>query len=676
MKATTMQKRERISDVKELKNELSAQVKDNNGIHRIIICGGSGCASLGGQLVRERFEKEIKNNGFNGKIELKKTGCPGICVNGPIVTIEPGNTFYQRINEDDVPKIIEKIFGKMDDDTIKSDRVVDHLLYTDPDTGNKITSRDKITFFNRQERVAFRNCGKVDPTDINEYILGDGYLALEKALKDMTPENVVQTVIDSGLRGRGGGGFSTGKKWNYASETENSIKYIICNGGAYKDRTILEGDPHSVIEGMVIAAYAIGACRGYFYVRAEDTLTIQHLQKAIADAESLGLLGENILNKGLDFHLEIIESAGAFVCGEETALISFIEDSRGMPDQKPPYPAISGLNGKPTIVNNVETLANIAPLILDGAKRFSKLGTDKSTGTKLYVLEGNTNNTGLVEVPFGSSLRDLISIGGGIAKGRDFKTALIGGPSGGFVPKGFLDVPLEFDTIKAAGAIVGSSSINVMDDSACIIEVTRLSIAFLADESCGKCVPCRIGTKRMLEILTRITGGKAKIEDIDLLQELAGSIKDTALCGLGQTSANPVLTGIKHFRNEYEAHIRDKHCHAAVCETLAKSPCQNSCPAGINVPEYVALIGKKKYVRSLDLIRKRNPFSSVCGHICNHPCESLCRRGELEESIAIKDVKRFASDFDPVRRKKYNGKKGAKTGKKVAVIGSGPGGLT
>ena len=662
-----MQKIEKVNEIKGLKERIAEQ-SENKGTQCITMCGGSGCTSLGGQLVRDRFEKEIKNNGFGDKVEIKTVGCLGLCVNGPIVNLGPDDTFYQIVSENDVPGILE--------DTVKNGRTIDKLLYANPVTGDKIASNKDIPFFKQQERVTFRNCGKIDPTDINEYIRDNGYLALEKALKEMTSDDVINCVTESGLRGRGGGGFSTGTKWRCAQEIDSNVKYLICNGGAYKDRTILEGDPHSVIEGMVIAGYAIGARQGYFYVRAEDTITIKHLKKAIADAEALGVLGKNVLKKGFDFNLDIKESAGAFVCGEESALISFIEDARGMPRQKPPYPAFEGLNGKPTIVNNVETFANIAPILLNGTKWFSNLGTEKSPGSKLYVLEGKVNNTGLVEVSFGKSLREIITIGGGIANGRSFKSALIGGPSGGFVPKSFLDAPLEFDTIKSAGAVVGSSSLNVLDDSACIVEVTRLSISFLADESCGKCVPCRIGTKRMLEILTRITQGEAEMGDIDLLEQMATSIKDTALCGLGQTATNSVLTSIKHFRDEYESHIRDKHCHAAVCDSLAKSPCQNSCPASINVPEYVALAGKNEYGRCLELIRKRNPFSSVCGHICNHPCEILCRRGDLEESIAIKDIKRFASDFDPKLRKEFSGKPVDSTGKKVAVIGGGPGGLT
>lgn len=664
-----MENVDKYDDIKKLKESISKQVKDESNTPCVTICGGSGCSSLGGQQIRERFEEEIASNKkLKDEIIIRETGCFGICANGPIITITPKNLFYQKVGVDDVPQIITE--------TLEKDNVVESLLYCDPVEGNRVEEQSEIGFFKSQNRLTFRHCGKIDPTNINDYILDNGYAAVEKALKKMTPESVVKAIVDSGLKGRGGGGFSTGTKWKCASGTESEIKYIICNGGAFKDKSILEGDPHSIIEGMVIAGYAIGATQGYFYVRSEDTITIDHLKKAIADAESLGLLGENILNKGVNFKLSIKESAGSFVCGEESALISFIEGSRAVPSQKPPYPAVSGLNGYPTIVNNVETLANIAPIILNGATWYKKLGTKNSRGTKIFLVEGKTKNTGIVETDFGVTLRELISISGGFAPERNFKTALIGGPSGGFVSKGFLDAPLEFDAIKEAGAIVGSSSLNIMDESACVVEVTRLCIAFLQAESCGKCVPCRIGTKRMLDILTRITTGQGKMEDIDLLVEMATAIKDASLCGLGRTAANPVLTSIKHFREEYEEHIRSGYCRAAICEELSTAPCQNSCPASINIPEYVALAAKKKYVRALELVRKRNPFSSVCGHICNHPCEKLCRRGELEESIAIKDVKRFFSDFDTNKRRKYPVQKAPSTGKKVAVIGSGPGGLT
>lgn len=661
-----MQQLKSINDIRKLKPYIPM---DKDSAPCITICCGTGCSALGGQQVHERFEHEIAANGYKDKIRFKKIGCYGLCSNGPVIIITPRHNFYQEVKEEDVPKIIEE--------TVLNNRVLDDFLYVDPITKKKLIYDYEIPFFNKQQRVVFRRCGKIDPTNINEYIFEDGYLALEKAIRDMTPEDVIRVIIDSGLRGRGGGGFPTGLKWEVAKMVDARDKYIICNGGTFKDRTLLEGDPHSIIEGMTIAGYAVGAQQGFIFVRAEDRITIQHLKKAILDAKSLGLLGQNILDKGVHFDILIKEGAGAFVCGEETALISLIEGSRAMPDQKPPYPATRGLWDKPTIVNNVETLANVAPIILNRAEWYKKFGTERSRGTKLFILEGKTRNTGLVEVPFGTSLRDIInSIGRGMHVSRSFKSALIGGPSGGFVPMEFLDTPLEFETIKDAGAIVGSSSLNILDNGSCVVDIARLSIAFLQAESCGKCTPCRIGTKRMLEILTRITKGEGQITDIDLLEELAGSIKDTSLCGLGQTAANPVLTSIKYFRQEYEAHIRDKYCEAAVCETLSKVPCQNSCPAGINVPEYIALIGKKKYSRSLDLIRMRNPFSSVCGHICNHPCEILCRRGELDESIAIRDLKRFASDFDLRKRRRFTGKKAGLTGKKVAIIGSGPAGLT
>lgn len=665
-----MQKITSVEELKELRQCISS--KQDASQPCIVVCGGTGCTTLGSHSVYETLQSSIDDKKLAVKVSIKKSGCHGFCENGPLVVISPKEIFYQKVKAEDAPKIIEE--------TILEGRIVDDLLYKDPVTGKKSALAHEVPFYKKQNRIIFCH-NNIDPTEINEYIAVGGYQALEKTLSEMTPQDVVKVIKDSGLRGRGGAGFPTGEKWEIVSNAEGNPKYVLCNAyegdpGAFMNRSQLEGNPHAIIEGMIIAGYATGARYGYIYLCSDYYLAVQQVTKAIADAKANGFVGENILSKGFSFDIELKQGAGAYVCGEETAQIASIEGKRSMPRVRPPYPATSGLWGKPTCVNNVETFANVPPIILKGAGWFKQFGTKGSPGTKIFALSGKINNGGLVEVPMGTTLREIIfDIGGGIPGKRKFKAVQLGGPSGGCIPPEFLDVSIDFESVNDVGATMGSGGVIVMDEGNCMVNIARFFLDFSQSESCGKCVPCRVGTKRMLDIIDRITKGEGKEGDIETLVELGQTIGDSSLCALGQSAPNPALSTIKYFREEYEEHIRDKYCRAAVCETLVKSPCQNSCPAGINVPEYVALIGKKEYGRTVDLIRKRNPFPSVCGYVCTHPCEILCRRGNLDESIAIKHLKRFATDND--RRKRIPiEKKAPSTRKKVAVIGSGPAGLT
>lgn len=640
----------------------------------VTICGGTGCRAWGSEEVRMAFIQEIKNRGLAEKIDVMRTGCHGFCERGPVVVILPKEIFYQQVAVEDVPEIVAQ--------TLINKQIMSRLLYTDPITGQRIIYDHEVPFYKRQSRKVFSDNGRIDPTEIRDYIARGGYLALSKALFSMPPEKVIEEVEKSGLRGRGGAGFPTGRKWRLTKNAPGKEKYIVCNAdegdpGAFMDRSVLEGNPHLVLEGMLIAAYAIGAESGYVYVRAEYPLAVQHLKIAIEQAEELGLLGENILGSGFNFHLKIKEGAGAFVCGEETALLASIEGKRGMPRARPPFPAVAGLWGKPTNINNVETYANIRSIILDGAESYAAIGTAGSKGTKIFSLTGKINNTGLVEVPMGTTLRQVIyDIGGGIPKGRKFKAAQMGGPSGGCLPPKYLDLPIDYESLTEAGSMMGSGGMIVMDEKTCMVDIARFFLSFTQDESCGKCVPCRVGTKRMLEILTRITRGEGKEEDIDLLVEMGRIIKDSALCGLGQTCPNPVLSTINHFRHEYEVHIREKYCPAAVCEALVYAPCENTCPVRCDAAGYIALISAGKYEEALELIRLTMPLAGICGRVCNHPCENMCKRGDLDQPIAIASLKRFASDWEI-----QQGKMAPPTfiekskNKRVAIIGSGPAGL-
>ncbi len=534
----------------------------------VLCCGGTGCTSSGSAQIIERFEQKIKEAGLEKEVKVVRTGCFGLCEAGPVVIVYPEGTFYSRVKVEDVDEIVSEHLLK--------GRHVQHLVYTDHATHEQNANKglQDINFYKHQKRVALRNCGVIDPENIDEYLAFDGYKALEKALTSMTREQVIDEILKSGLRGRGGGGFPTGLKWKFTYSSQADQKYVACNAdegdpGAFMDRSVLEGDPHCVLEAMAIAGYAIGASEGYIYVRAEYPIAVKRLEIAIAQAHEYGLLGENIFGTGFNFDIKIRLGAGAFVCGEETALMRSIEGKRGEPTPRPPFPAVKGLFGKPTMLNNVETYANVAQIILKGADWFASMGTEKSKGTKVFALGGKINNTGLVEVPMGTPLRTIIyDIGGGIPNGKRFKAVQTGGPSGGCLPAELLDTPVDYDNLIAAGSMMGSGGMIVMDEDNCMVDIARFFLDFTVDESCGKCTPCRVGTRRMLEILERIVNGKGEEGDIERLEELANTIKSTALCGLGQTAPNPVLSTLKFFRSEYEAHIREKRCPAHHCRAL------------------------------------------------------------------------------------------------------------
>ena len=568
---------------------------------RVRICL-TGCRAYGAVQIRDAFRSELQKRNLEGEIDLVETGCHGFCARAPVIVIDPQGIFYQQLTPDDVPEIVSE--------TLVEGNIIEKLVFADPGSGKRIPIADDVPFYKDQTKIVLRNCGKIDPTNIFHYIARDGYAALARVLSAMTPEDAIETVKASGLRGRGGAGFPTGLKWGFARAAAGSTKYIVCNAdegdpGAFMDRGILEGDPHSVLEGMLIGAYAIGAQTGYIYVRAEYPIAVDHVKMAVAQATQLGLLGENILGTGFSFEIKTREGAGAFVCGEETALMASIEGRRGMPRPRPPFPAQSGLWGKPTNINNVETYANINPIILKGAEQYSSLGTEGSKGTKIFALAGKVNNTGMVEVPMGTTLREVVfDIGGGILNDREFKAVQIGGPSGGCVPAEYLDIPIDYDSLTGIGAIMGSGGMIVTDEETCIVDIARYFMEFVQNESCGKCVPCRLGTEQMLDILTRITQGEGKEGDIDLLFKTASIVKNTSLCGLGQTAPNPVLTTIMYFRDEYEAHIVDKKCPAGVCRQLITytidpelcigcTVCAKRCPAD-------AITGERKESHVID----------------------------------------------------------------------------
>lgn len=534
----------------------------------VLICAGTGCTSSNSGLIEAEFERWVSEVGIEDEVKIIKTGCFGLCQKGPIVAIHPDKVFYCQVKPSDVEEIVKEHLYK--------GRPVKRLEMHDVDeaTKEKVFNIDEIRFYAKQKRIALRNCGVINPEDINEYIARDGYMALGKALSEMTPQQVIDEISASGLRGRGGGGFPTGRKWQFAYNEKNDQKYVICNAdegdpGAFMDRSILEGDPHSVIEAMAIAGYAIGANHGYIYIRAEYPIAVDRLKIAIKQAKELGLLGDDILGTGFKFDLELRLGAGAFVCGEETALIASIEGKRGMPSPKPPFPAVKGVLGKPTIINNVETFANVAQIINNGAAWFKSMGTEKSSGTKVFALGGKVVNTGLVEVEMGTTLREVIyEIGGGCPNNKRFKAVQTGGPSGGCLTEADLDSPIDFDTLIAKGSMMGSGGMIVMDEDNCMVDIARFYMDFIVDESCGKCTPCRVGTKRLLELLTDICEGRGSLDTIDELESLSQTIKDTALCGLGQTAPNPVLSTLKFFRDEYLAHVVEKRCPAKVCKAL------------------------------------------------------------------------------------------------------------
>ena len=559
----------------------------------VLICGGTGCTSSGSPAIQKALEEQLKANDLENEIKIVQTGCFGLCALGPVMIVYPEGTFYSRVTEADVKEIVEEHLLK--------GRIVERLVYNDKATEEIVeehnTSLNDTAFYKKQKRIALRNCGVINPEVIDEYIATGGYSALGKVLTEMTPEDVIQTILDSGLRGRGGGGFPTGLKWKLAAGNQADQKYVCCNAdegdpGAFMDRSVLEGDPHVVLESMAIAGYAIGATQGYIYVRAEYPIAVHRLEIAIKQAREYGLLGKDIFGTGFYFDIDLRLGAGAFVCGEETALMTSIEGNRGEPRPRPPYPAVKGLFGKPTILNNVETYANITQIILNGADWFASMGTEKSKGTKVFALGGKINNTGLVEVPMGTTLREVVEeIGGGIPNGKKFKAAQTGGPSGGCIPAEHLDIPIDYDNLIAIGSMMGSGGLIVMDEDNCMVDIAKFFLEFTVDESCGKCTPCRVGTRRLLEILEKITSGKGTMADIDKLEELSTYIKANSLCGLGQTAPNPVLSTLRYFRDEYVAHVVDKKCPAGVCKDLLEyrieadkckgcSLCSRKCPVG------------------------------------------------------------------------------------------------
>lgn len=561
----------------------------DSGVRDVLVCGGTGCTSSGSANIIKVLEEEIEKNGLKDKVNVIKTGCFGLCALGPIMIVYPEGTFYSKTDAEHIPEIVEQ--------HLKNGQPVTKYLYSETVQGDNIISLDETAFYKKQHRVALRNCGVISPEHIEEYIARDGYQALYKVLTTMTPDDVINTIEASGLRGRGGAGFPTGRKWKFARASVNEQKYVCCNAdegdpGAFMDRSVLEGDPHAVIEAMTIAGYAIGANQGYIYVRAEYPIAVERLEIAIKQAEEEGMLGDDIFGTGFKFHLGLRLGAGAFVCGEETALMTSIEGNRGEPRVRPPFPAVKGLFGKPTILNNVETYANICQIILNGPEWFAAMGTEKSKGTKVFALGGKIHNTGLVEVPMGTTLREVIEeIGGGIPNGKKFKAAQTGGPSGGCIPPQHLDIPIDYDNLISIGSMMGSGGLIVMDEDNCMVDIAKFFLEFTVDESCGKCTPCRIGTKRLYEILTKITDGKATMEDIDKMEKLCYYIKDNALCGLGQTAPNPVLSTLRYFREEYIAHVKDKTCPAGVCKNLLRyridpekckgcSLCSKKCPVG------------------------------------------------------------------------------------------------
>ena len=588
----------------------------------VLVCGGTGCTSSGSQQIIQTLKDELKKNRLQNEVAVVKTGCHGLCAEGPVMIVYPEAVFYSKVRPEDVEEIVSEHLLK--------GRIVERLVYHEAQAPEGIKSLNETTFYKKQHRIALRNCGVINPESIDEYIGTGGYEALGKVLTEMTPDEVIQTILDSGLRGRGGAGFPTGLKWRFASGNRGNVqKYVCCNAdegdpGAFMDRSVLEGDPHVVLEAMAIAGYAIGADQGYIYVRAEYPIAVERLQIAINQAREYGLLGKNIFESGFDFDIELRLGAGAFVCGEETALMTSIEGNRGEPRPRPPFPAVKGLFASPTILNNVETWANIPQIIINGPKWFASMGTEKSKGTKVFALGGKINNTGLVEIPMGTTLRTVIEdIGGGIPNGKKFKAAQTGGPSGGCIPAEHFDIPIDYDNLISIGSMMGSGGLIVMDEDTCMVDIAKFFLQFTVDESCGKCTPCRVGTKRLLELLEKITDGRGTLEDIDKMEELCYYIKDNALCGLGQTAPNPVLSTLRYFRDEYIEHVVNKRCPAGVCKKLITykidpvkckgcTLCARNCPAD-------AIEGQVKVAHSIDASK-----CVKCG-----TCIDKCRFGAI-----------------------------------------------
>jgi NADH-quinone oxidoreductase subunit F len=654
-----------VGELAELRDQVQASLSQREKKIQVKVHLGTCGISSGANRVLEAFQREVEGRKLPN-VTVLKAACIGLCDREPVVTIvhpTKGSTTYHDLSQDKVSRVIEQHLIR--------DEVVDEwkLNLDDP-----LLKLQEIRIMHNQD---------LDPMNIEEYIARDGYQALGKVLTRMKPDEVIAEIGKAGLRGRGGAGFPTATKWSFVRNAPGDEKYVVCNGdegdpGAYMNRAVLEGNPHSIIEGMAIGAYAIGnVCQGYAYVRAEYPLAIETLSHAMTQAREYGLLGKNILATGFEFDLDIFPGAGAFVCGEETALLISIEGKRGNPRQRPPFPANKGLFGKPTTLNNVETWSNVPQIMWKGAEWFSSVGTVSSKGTKTLCLVGKVNNTGLIEVPLGTTLGKIVfDIGGGIPNGKKYKAVQIGGPSGGVIPIEHLNTPIDYEAVTALGAIMGSGGLVVMDEDSCMVDVAKFFLQFTRDESCGKCTPCRAGIPKMLELLTKITDGKGAMEDLPLLEELCEMVGSVSICGLGQTAPNPVLTTLRHFREEYEAHIIDKRCPAVVCQALFKAPCQHTCPVGLDVPGYVALIKAGQFEKACDLIMQRLPFPLSLGRVCHHPCEGKCRRGQIEEAIAIRHLKRFAADYAFEHGLEYIPPIKERKRERVAVIGAGPAGLS
>ncbi|MFH2203723.1 MAG: NADH-quinone oxidoreductase subunit NuoF [Elusimicrobiota bacterium] len=663
---TTQNKIRSVSDYDALRKVVSAE---RNSYETRISVGCSSCSASDAEALRIALTNAVVKNGLQDRVLVRISGCHGFCAQGPLVLMIPEGICYVQVKPEDADEIIEK--------TVAKGNIIKRLLYVDPKTNEAYQYERRIPFYKKQMRLLMDYNKRIDPRDIRTFIAIDGYDSLAKVLSRMSPEDVILEVKNSGLRGRGGAGFPTAFKWDFCRKAKGEPKYVICNAdegdpGAYMDRSVMESNPHSVLEGMIIGAYAIGAREGYIYIRNEYPVAVKHIQEAVKHAYEYGLLGKNILNTGFDFDVHVERGAGAFVCGEETALIAAIEGRPGVPMQRPPFPATNGLWGKPTNINNVETWANVPLIFTRGASWYSHFGTRNSKGTKIFSLVGKVRNTGLVEVPMGTTFREIIyDIGGGIKDDRQFKAVQTGGPSGGCIPEEYLDLMVDYESLAKAGSIMGSGGMIVMDEQTCMVDVAKYFMNFLRGESCGKCLSCREGTQRLWELLGDICEGRGTEEHVGLIEELALTVKESSMCGLGQTAGNPVLSTLRYFREEYEEHIRDGKCRAGVC-TMGKAPCELGCPISMNIPAYIALTQAGRLDDAYRVLKRTNPFPSVCGRVCSQQCVSKCRRAQLDEALAIKNLKRFITDQGerprvekiPTTRKE-----------RIAVVGAGPSGL-
>jgi NADH-quinone oxidoreductase subunit F len=666
----------RVEDLVDFRHRIIHEKRIQSHKATLVVCAGTGGQASGANDIIRIIKRYLLEKRLGDEIDLRITGCHGFCEMDPFILVQPGRHLYPKLTMSDVPRVIEA--------TLRGE-IEENLIYKEAKGLKPCHCQDEIPFFQKQMRVLLGNNEKLDPIRIYSYIEQGGYAALQKVLLDPDPDKIIHEVKESGLRGRGGAGFPTGKKWEFARISRNGQgeKYIVCNAdegdpGAYMDRSLLEGNPHAIIEGMLIAAIAIGASQGLIYVRSEYPLAIKHTLIALRQARELGLLGENILETGISFGISIVRGAGAFVCGEETALITSVEGFMGEPRQRPPYPIEKGINGKPTCINNVETLANVPVIINEGGKEYAKIGAPGNTGTKIFSLVGKIRNTGLVEVPLGVKIKEVVyEIGGGAVGGAKIKAVQTGGPSGGCIPAAMFDLPIDFDSLARVGSIMGSGGMIALDENTCMVDVAKYFMNFLKDESCGKCFTCRKGTLRMYEILDDVTTGNAKLEDLDLLEELAHVVKDTTMCGLGQSAGNPVLSTLRYFRDEYLEHIVNQRCPAGVCKELVGAPCQSACPLGTEAWRYVAHITRGEFAKAYRVIRKDNPFPSVCARLCHHPCEVKCRAGTSGgHPIAIRALKRFITDrVDPSTYVPERIGVPDNGSLKVAIVGAGPAGL-